>query len=157
MLKSVKTCAAHSGPYMLLNGARSAPEAKFLPISSKSSKVPKLMQLRRILKIFKSLGLPAFKPSKHILKFENPPKPQKFSNLRIVLNPRGRPRFKTPRAVLNVLPFTCTIWHYFFASFTSAPPFTVLPLLPIFFALFTASFTTWFLILFLINNSNLYL
>ena len=61
-------------------------------ISSKSSKVPKLMQLRRILKIFKSLGLPAFKPSKHILKFENPPKPQKFSNLRIVLNPRGRPR-----------------------------------------------------------------
>jgi hypothetical protein len=77
---------------MLLNGARSAPEAKFLPISSKSSKVPKLMQLRRILKIFKSLGLPAFKPSKHILKFENPPKPQKFSNLRIVLNPRGRPR-----------------------------------------------------------------
>ena len=90
--QNAQKCQDMCGPYMLLNGARSAPEAKFLPISSKSSKVPKLMQLRRILKIFKSLGLPAFKPSKHILKFENPPKPQKFSNLRIVLNPRGRPR-----------------------------------------------------------------
>ena len=89
--QNAQKCQDMCGPYMLLNGARSAPEAKFLPISSKSSKVPKLMQLRRILKIFKSLGLPAFKPSKHILKFENPPKPQKFSNLRIVLNPRGRP------------------------------------------------------------------
>ena len=87
--QNAQKCQDMCGPYMLLNGARSAPEAKFLPISSKSSKVPKLMQLRRILKIFKSLGLPAFKPSKHILKFENPPKPQKFSNLRIVLNPRG--------------------------------------------------------------------
>ena len=29
----------------------------------------------------------------------------------------------------GVLPFTCTICRYFFASFTSAPPFTVLPLL----------------------------
>ena len=106
--QNAQKCQDMCGPYGPIHAVKWRAERARSKISSKSSKVPKLMQLRRILKIFKSLGLPAFKPSKHILKFENPPKPQKFSNLRIVLNPRGRPRLRVfsnnPRSIEGAQP-----------------------------------------------------